>query len=124
MNALPLPFVASEPPNGRVPDATRGAPTGARAWRVKACMYTRRMPRMQVYLPTDLYEIVKQRRLPASELLQAAVRAEVRRRKLQSASRRYTAELAAEVGQPADRERARAAAVAQRIAGRTDRKAG
>lgn len=87
-------------------------------------MYTRRMPRMQVYLPTDLYEIVKQRRLPASELLQAAVRAEVRRRKLQSASRRYTAELAAEVGQPADRERARAAAVAQRIAGRTDRKAG
>ncbi len=79
---------------------------------------------MQVYLPTDLYEIVKQRRLPASELLQAAVRAEVRRRKLQSASRRYTAELAAEVGQPADRERARAAAVAQRIAGRTDRKAG
>ena len=87
-------------------------------------MYTRRMPRMQVYLPTDLYEIVKEGRLPASELLQEAVRAEVRRRKLQAASRRYTAELAAQVGQPAPRERARAVAVAQRIAGRRDRKAG
>ena len=82
------------------------------------------MPRMQVYLPTDLYEMVKDRGLPASELLQEAVRSEVRRLELQSASRRYTAELAAQVGQPAPRERVRAAAVAQRIAGRTDRKAG
>jgi len=88
------------------------------------CVYTRRMPRMQIYLPSDLYKIVKERRLPASELLQEAVRTEVRRRKLQSASRRYTAELAAEVGQAAPRERARAAAVAQRIAGRVNRKAG
>ena len=79
---------------------------------------------MQVYLPTDLYEIVKERGLPASELLQEAVRTEVRRRKLQAASRRYTAELAAQVGQPAPRERAQAAAVAQRIAAREDRKAG
>lgn len=82
------------------------------------------MARMQVYLPADLYEIVKERRLPASELLQEAVRAEVRRRKLQSASRRYTTELEAQVGKPGPRERARAAALAQRIAGRTDRKAG
>jgi len=82
------------------------------------------MPRMQVYLPTDLYEIVKEGRLPASELLQQAVRAEVRRRKLQAASRRYTADLAAQVGQPAPRERARAVALAKRIAGRTGRKAG
>ena len=87
-------------------------------------MYTRRMPRMQVYLPTDLYEIVKARGLPASELLQEAVRTEVRRRKLQAASRRYTAELAAQVGQPAPRERAHAVAVARRIAAREDRKAG
>lgn len=87
-------------------------------------MYTRRMPRMQVYLPTDLYEMVKERKLPASELLQEAVRTEVRRQKLQSASRRYTSELAAQVGQPDPRVRARAVALAQRIAGRTDRKAG
>lgn len=79
---------------------------------------------MQVYLPADLYEIVKERRLPASELLQEAVRTEVRRRKLQSASQRYTAELAAQVGQPVPRERARAAALARRVAGRTRRKAG
>ena len=37
------------------------------------------MPRMQVYLPDDLYDLVKARGLPASELLQKAVRAEVRR---------------------------------------------
>lgn len=79
---------------------------------------------MQVYLPTDLYEIVKERQLPASELLQEAVRAEVRRRKLQGASRRYTNELAAQVGEPAARERAGAVALARRIAGRKDRKAG
>ena len=82
------------------------------------------MPRMQVYLPTDLYEIVKQSRLSPSELLQEAVRTEMRRRTLQTSSRRYTAELAAQVGQPAPRERARAVAIAKRIAARTDRKAG
>jgi hypothetical protein len=82
------------------------------------------MPRMQVYLPTDIYEIVKECRLPASELLQEAVRAEVRRRELQAAVERYTNELAAEVGRPTPRERARAVAVAQRIAGRGNRKAG
>ena len=82
------------------------------------------MPRMQVYLPTDLYEIVKEGRLSASERLQETVRTEMRRRTLQAASRRYTAELAAQVGQPAPRESARAVAIAKRIAARTDRKAG
>ena len=82
------------------------------------------MPRMQVYLPTDLYEIVKERGLPASELLQEAVRTAVRRQELQSASQRYTSELAAQVGQPDPQTRARAVAVAQRIASRTNRKAG
>lgn len=79
---------------------------------------------MQVYLPADLYEMVKERRLSASELLQEAVRTEVRRQKLQSASKRYTADLAEEIGPPAPRERARAVAVARRIAARTQRKAG
>lgn len=82
------------------------------------------MPRMQVYLPADLYEMVKEGRLCASELLQEAVRAEVRRQKLRAASQQYTAELAEQVGEPAPRERARAVALAQRIAGRTNRKAG
>jgi post-segregation antitoxin (ccd killing protein) len=34
---------------------------------------------MQVHLPDDLYEQVKTRHMPASELLQEAVRAEVPR---------------------------------------------
>jgi post-segregation antitoxin (ccd killing protein) len=84
----------------------------------------RRMPRMQVYLPADLYDAVKERHLPASELLQKAVRNEVRRRELEAASRKYTAQLAAEVGQPSVRQRARAAGVARRIAGRIQQKAG
>jgi post-segregation antitoxin (ccd killing protein) len=35
------------------------------------------MPRIQVYLPDDLYQQVKERGLPASELLQEAVRSSV-----------------------------------------------
>jgi post-segregation antitoxin (ccd killing protein) len=37
------------------------------------------MARIQVYLPDDLYKLVKARGLLASALLQKAVRAEVRR---------------------------------------------
>ena len=83
----------------------------------QGCIF-RRMPRMQVYLPDDLYQAVKARKLPASELLQEAVRAEVRRQDLVEESRRYTAELSKQVGKPGAKERARAAKVARRIAGR------
>ena len=76
---------------------------------------------MQVYLPDDLYEEVKRHDLPASELLQAAVRAEARRRQLLKATKRYTAELMKEVGAPSAAQRARAAAFAGRIAGRRTR---
>lgn len=82
------------------------------------------MPRMQVYLPDDLYRLVKKRRLPASELLQGAVRAEVRRRDLLSETDRFTSALIAEVGEPNAGERSRAKAIAQRIARRKARKAG
>ena len=47
------------------------------------------MPRMQVYLPDDLYEEVKARNLPASELLQEAVRSELHRLTLIEATNRY-----------------------------------
>jgi hypothetical protein len=73
---------------------------------------------MQVYLPDDLYEQVKTRNLPASELLQEAVRAEVRRRDLLGETDTYLAELIAEVGEPSPQERARAEAIARRIAPR------
>jgi hypothetical protein len=79
---------------------------------------------MQVYLPDDLYRLVKKRRLPASELLQSAVRAEVRRRDLLSETDRFTAALSADVGKPGAADRSRAKALAQRIARRTTRKAG
>jgi hypothetical protein len=82
------------------------------------------MPRMQVYLPDDLYRLVKKRRLPASELLQDAVRAEVRRLDLLSETDRFTSDLIAEVGEPGPAERAKAKALAQRIAKRATRKAG
>jgi post-segregation antitoxin (ccd killing protein) len=58
------------------------------------------MPRMQVYLPDDLYRAVKEGQLPASELLQNAVRAELRRQQLLDDADRYIEELAEEVGQP------------------------
>jgi post-segregation antitoxin (ccd killing protein) len=76
------------------------------------------MPRMQVYLPEELYDQVKARNLPASELLQEAVRTAVRRQDLLAETDTYLSELTAELGAPSDRERARARATAQRIAGR------
>lgn len=82
------------------------------------------MPRMQVYLPNDLYELVKKRQLPASELLQKAVRAELRRLDLLKESDRYVADLVSQLGRPNSAERSRASAVARRIARRVSRKVG
>jgi len=79
---------------------------------------------MQVYLPNDLYKLVKKSRLPASELLQDAVRAEVRRRELLREAERYVRDLTAEVGEPSGRQRVRASAIAQRIVRRRPRKTG
>jgi hypothetical protein len=79
---------------------------------------------MQLYLPDDLYELVKARGLPASELLQKAVRAEVRRLDLLEENARYLVELEEEVGEPTPAERARAKAVVERISKRARRRAG
>ncbi len=70
---------------------------------------------MQVYLPDDLYQKVKERSLPASELLQEAVRAELRRQELLEQTDSYLAELIAEVGEPSPRELARAEDIARCI---------
>lgn len=70
---------------------------------------------MQVYLPDDLYQAVKERELPASELLQEAVAAELRRQQLNEHADAYLDELIADVGEPSPRERARADAIARRI---------
>jgi hypothetical protein len=74
---------------------------------------------MQVYLPDDLYRAVKERQLPASELLQEAVRAELRRRELDEAAGSYLEELIAEVGEPSQQDLARAEAIAARIRARS-----
>jgi len=77
------------------------------------------MPRLQVYLPEDLYREVKERRLRASELLQDAVRAEVRRQELLAEADRYLAELVEEVGEPSPAAVARAEALAKRVRANT-----
>jgi post-segregation antitoxin (ccd killing protein) len=81
----------------------------------------RRMPRLQVYLPDDLYHAVKERRLPASELLQGAVRAELRRRQLLDETDRYLAELADEVGEPSAAAVSRAESLSRRVRGQKAR---
>jgi post-segregation antitoxin (ccd killing protein) len=77
---------------------------------------------MQVYLPDDLYKLVKKGHLPASELLQGAVRAEVRRRQLLAEGEKYVAELVAEVGEPTVRQRLRASATTRQIVGHRRRR--
>jgi hypothetical protein len=70
---------------------------------------------MQVYLPDDLYRVVKERDLPASEMLQSAVRDELRREELRAEADRYVAELIDEVGPPSAKAIARAEALSHRI---------
>lgn len=73
------------------------------------------MPKMQIYLPDDLYREVKDRGLPVSELLQRAVRAELQRAEKRAALDRYLADLISEVGEPAPEEVAWADAIVDRI---------
>ncbi|MGH9226736.1 MAG: hypothetical protein ACRD2W_23765 [Acidimicrobiales bacterium] len=80
------------------------------------------MPRMQVYLPDDLYKAVKERRLPASELLQQAVRAELHRAELVAEADRYIEELAGEVGKPSPENAANADRLAAEVGRRRRRR--
>jgi post-segregation antitoxin (ccd killing protein) len=81
------------------------------------------MPRVQVYLPESLYAELKSRNLPASELLQVAVQAEIERRDALDATDEYLAELAAEVGEPSTRDRAWARAIVRRVQDRRNHEA-
>ena len=82
------------------------------------------MPRMQVYLPDDLYRAVKEHRLSPSGLLQEAVRVELRRLLLLEETDLYLAELFDQVGVPGAEEIAMARALAIRLARRAERAAG
>ncbi len=70
---------------------------------------------MQVYLPDELYDAVKERGLSPSELLQDAVRAELRHQALLEETDRYLAELIDDVGEPTDEALAKAEALSRRI---------
>jgi hypothetical protein len=73
------------------------------------------MPRVQVYLPDDLHDQLKRRGLPASELLQVALRAELEQRDALDATAQYLDELAADVGEASPRQQTHADAIARRI---------
>ncbi len=73
------------------------------------------MPRIQVYLPEELYRSVKERGMPASELLQEAVRAELRRQDLLAETDGYLAGLIEDVGEPSAEALARAEMLSKAI---------
>lgn len=77
------------------------------------------MPRLQVYLPDDLHDELKKRGLPASELLQIALRAELERQDALDETARYLEELVAEVGEPSTRQESQAGAIARRVRDRS-----
>lgn len=77
---------------------------------------------MQVYLPEELYKVVKEQGLPASELLQDAVRAEIHRQELLGETDRYVEELVNEVGEPSPQAAARADRLAAEVLGRRRRR--
>ena len=76
-----------------------------------------------MYLPEDLYAEVKAQGLAASELLQDAVRVELRRRRLVEAGEDYLSELLEEVGTPDPAQTAWAQDLAKRLARRADQSA-
>jgi hypothetical protein len=73
------------------------------------------MPRIQVHLPDGLYRDVKRRGMSPSELLQAAVRAELERLEKVAELERYLAELGPELGKPSAADKAWARAVRDRV---------
>jgi metal-responsive CopG/Arc/MetJ family transcriptional regulator len=81
------------------------------------------MPRIQVYLPDDLYRQVKDRGLPASELLQVAVRAVVERAEALENLDEYIAELEAELGSPSPQQTSHAEAIVHAIRTHRNRRA-
>jgi len=82
------------------------------------------MPRIQVYLPDELHRALKKRGLSASELLQRALRAELRRLELLAETDRYVRGLVDRVGEPTPRDRGQAEALVKRVRRQSRRRAG
>ncbi len=79
------------------------------------------MPRMTVYLPDDLFEVVKDRGLPVSELLQAAIRRELALEEKRALADRLAREVEREHGRPSARDVAWAEALVGRVKKRARR---
>jgi len=77
------------------------------------------MPRIQVYLPDPLYDEVKNLQLPASEMLQEAVKAELTRREKFAEMDAYIADLEGEVGPPSEADLAWAADIEKQLSDRS-----
>lgn len=77
-----------------------------------------------MYLPDDLHRALKKRRLSASELLQRALRAELRRLELLTETDRYVRGLVDRVGQPTARDREAAEGLVARVKRQARRRAG
>jgi hypothetical protein len=73
------------------------------------------MPRIQVYLPDELHRELKRSGLSPSELLQDALRTELRRREQIRRHDQYLRELEEEVGEPTRADKVRAEAIVRRI---------
>lgn len=93
---------------GHARDDVVGVTEKSRPVRTQVVCIFVHMPRMQVYLPDELYREVKERGLAASELLQKAIAVEVRRLELEAQADDYLAELVAEVGEPSEVDLTRA----------------
>lgn len=75
------------------------------------------MPRVHVYLPDDLYQFVKEHQLPASELLQEAIRSEVYQQDLREEMERRINESIGEIPEPSAKAWAQAKALSIGIRG-------
>jgi post-segregation antitoxin (ccd killing protein) len=82
------------------------------------------MPRLQVYLPEELHRQLKEHGVSPSELLQHAVREEIRRRELDAATDVYLAELIDEVGEPSAADVEYAKRFVRDLTGGVDRQVG
>ena len=98
LNADPGPPCIALPPELAWPQPSKHRQKMTVIFEVVNVCIVRRMPRMQVYLPDDLHAAVKEHGFPASEMLQNAVREELRRIELIKAGEEYLEMLRAEVG--------------------------
>ena len=73
------------------------------------------MPRVQVYLPDELHEAVKEHRLSASKMLREAVRADLRRRAALDETDRYVAALVERFGEPSAEDHAWAGDLSRQV---------